>query len=130
MADVARHRFSAAILGLCLALAWSARTPTQDQAASVVANVCASCHKDVHDEWKSGRHSKMIQPAVAGSVIGDFSRTHLTLRGQPFQLRAADGAYYIIESNITGKPREHRVDYTLGSRRIQHYLTTIENGRI
>ncbi|MGH9144264.1 MAG: ammonia-forming cytochrome c nitrite reductase subunit c552, partial [Vicinamibacterales bacterium] len=104
--------------------------PTPRDATAVGASVCATCHQDVHDDWKSGRHSKMIQPANAASVEGDFTRTRLTLRGQPFQLRVADGAYYITESNITGKPREHRVEYTLGSRRIQHYLTTIEKGRI
>ena len=38
--------------------------------------------------------------------------------------------YFITESYLTGKEREHRVEYTLGSRRIQHYLTTIENGWI
>ena len=135
-----RHRFSAAVVALCLAMIWSARIRTQGQSAAaiqtprgatpVAAAVCASCHQDVHAEWKSGRHSKMIQPANAASVEGDFSKARITLRGQPFQLRAADGAYFITESNITGTPREHRVDYTLGSRRIQHYLTTIENGRI
>src|SRR5581483_7982764 len=31
---------------------------------------------------------------------------------------------------LYGEPREHRVDYTLGSRRIQHYLTTLPSGRI
>ena len=132
-------RFSVAVLALCLALAWSARTPTQGRPAGVQtpqgatlvgASVCATCHQDVHDGWKSGRHSKMIQPANAASVEGDFSKTRIALRGQPFQLRAADGAYFITESNITGQPREHRVEYTLGSRRIQHYLTTIERGRI
>jgi hypothetical protein len=72
----------------------------------------------------------MIQPATPASVEGDFSKTRITLHGQPFQLRVANGAYYITESNVTGAPREHRVEYTLGSRRIQHYLTTIEKGRI
>ncbi len=96
----------------------------------VGARVCGSCHQDMHAEWTGGRHSKMIQPATAASVKGDFSKTRLTLRGQPFQLRIADGAYFITESNLTGAPREHRVEYTLGSRRIQHYLTTIERGRI
>jgi predicted CXXCH cytochrome family protein len=136
---MARHRFSVAVLALCVALAWSARTPTQGQpagdqtprgATNVGASVCATCHRDVHDGWKSGRHSKMIQPATAASVEGDFSKTRITLRGQPFELRVADGAYFITESNITGRPREHRVEFTLGSRRIQHYLTTIEKGRI
>jgi predicted CXXCH cytochrome family protein len=134
-----RGGFSAAVLALCLALAWTTHTPTQGQsiaplttveATPVGAAVCASCHQDQHDTWTSGRHSKMLQRADARSVEGDFSKTRITLRGQPFQLRAAGGAFFITESNITGAPREHRVEYTLGSRRIQHYLTTIENGRI
>ena len=136
---MARHGFTVAVLALSLAVAWSARTPTQAQPAAsraqdgatlVGSKVCATCHQDVHDGWKSGRHSKMIQPATAASVEGDFSKTKITLRGKPFQLRVADGQYFITESNITGRPREHRVEYTLGSRRIQHYLTTIEKGRI
>src|ERR1039458_5986229 len=40
------------------------------------------------------------------------------------------GVYYITESYLTGKEQEHRVDYTLGNRRIQHYLTTLPSGRI
>jgi predicted CXXCH cytochrome family protein len=135
-----KHRFSAAVIALCLPLIWTARIRTQTQpsaafqaprdATPLGSSVCASCHQDVHAEWKSGRHSKMIQPANAASVEGDFSQARITLRGQPFQLRVANGVYFITESNITGTPREHRVEYTLGSRRIQHYLTTIENGRI
>jgi tetratricopeptide (TPR) repeat protein len=126
-----KRRFSAAILALGFALILAARTPTQEAPRTVVgAAVCGSCHQDVHAEWKGGRHSKMIQPATAASVRGDFSEARVTLRGQPFELRVDHGAYFITESNITGKPREHRVEYTLGSRRIQHYLTTIENGRI
>jgi predicted CXXCH cytochrome family protein len=125
------NRFSAAILGFGFALICAARTPSQEPARTVVgAAVCGSCHQDVHADWKGARHSKMIQPATTASVLGDFSQTRVTLRGQPFQLRADHGAYFITESNITGQPREHRVEYTLGSRRIQHYLTTIENGRI
>ena len=135
-----KHRFSAAVIALCLPLIWSARIRTQTQpsaafqaspaATPVGSSACASCHQGVHAEWKSGRHSKMIQPAKAASIEGDFSQAKITLRGQPFQLRVANGVYFITESNITGTPREHRVEYTLGSRRIQHYLTTIENGRI
>jgi predicted CXXCH cytochrome family protein len=135
-----RRRFSVGVIALCLALVWSAHTPTTyGQSADdpipripalVGAGVCATCHQDVHETWKAGRHSKMIQSADGSSVLGDFSRDRITLRGQPFQLRVAKGVYYITESNITGAPREHRVEYTLGSRRIQHYLTTIDKGRI
>ena len=103
-------------------------TATSD-AGFVGAAACASCHKEVHDTWKGGRHSKMLQPATAASVKGDFSKASVTLHGERFPLRATDGAYFIT-SSVTGKPQEHRVEYTLGSRRIQHYLTTIDKGMI
>jgi len=96
----------------------------------VGAKACASCHQTMHDTWSRGRHSKMIQPASAASVVGDFSRRSVTLHGRPFQLRADNGQFFVTESYLTGTPREHRVELTLGSRRVQHYLTTIENGWI
>jgi predicted CXXCH cytochrome family protein len=85
---------------------------------------------EVHRAWTSGRHSKMLQPATRGSVIGDFHQSELRLRGQPYRLRTDGSAFYITESKLSGAPLEHRVEFTLGSRRIQHYLTTVDHGRI
>jgi predicted CXXCH cytochrome family protein len=123
-----------------LVLGWTARTGTQDgphppiaaarDATPVGAQACAACHQQIHAAWKSGRHSRMIQSATDASVTGDFAQSKVTLHGRPYRLRAANGEYFITESYLTGKEREHRVEFTLGSRRIQHYLTTIENGRI
>lgn len=72
----------------------------------------------------------MVQPATAASVQGDFNRGVVELRGQPYVLRRRNGAFYVTESYLTGKPLEHRVEYTLGNRRIQLYLTTLADGRI
>jgi predicted CXXCH cytochrome family protein len=118
--------------GLIPVGARDAQPPASPVATSETAGaqVCATCHAEQHDAWTSGRHSKMIQPASAASVLGDFTRQVITLRGQPYALRRANGAYYITESRLTGRPQEHRIDYTLGSRRIQHFLTTIDHGRI
>jgi len=91
---------------------------------------CAPCHAAIHKEWSGARHSKMVQPATAVSVQGDFGRGTVTLRGQKYVLAKRAGAFYVTESYLTGKATEHRVDYTLGNRRIQHYLTTLPDGRI
>jgi hypothetical protein len=72
----------------------------------------------------------MVQPANAGSVQGDFTRGTVTLRGQDYTLSRAGDAFYITESYLTGHTQQHRIDYTLGNRRIQHYLTTLPDGRI
>jgi predicted CXXCH cytochrome family protein len=138
--SMVRDRFLVVTVALLLTLAWSARTRTQPASAGgtggapaasyVGAQACASCHQDVYDNWKSGRHSKMIQPATAASVKGDFTKASVTLRGSRYTLRAANGEYFISESYLAGTEQEHKVQYTLGSRRIQHYLTTIDHGRI
>ena len=113
---------------LLLATAVSARAV--GGAAYVGAAACARCHAEIHGKWSGSRHSKMVQPATTNSVKGDFTRGKLQLRGAPYALREKDGVYYITESTISGKPQEHRVDYTLGNRRIQHYLTTMPTGRV
>ncbi len=72
----------------------------------------------------------MLQPAAPASVEGDFTVGAVRLRGATYRLREQAGVYYITESFLSGKEQEHRIDYTLGSRRIQHYLTTLPDGRI
>ena len=81
---MSRGRFSVITVALLLVLAWSIRSSTQSDRqpnietepgpAFVGAQACASCHKQVHDAWTSGRHSKMLQPATAASVKSDFSK--------------------------------------------------------
>jgi hypothetical protein len=91
---------------------------------------CAKCHAEIHRQWTHSRHSKMVQPATKESVQGDFKLTQVKLRGENYGLREREGVFYITESYLTGKPQEHRVDYTLGNRRIQHYLTTLPDGKV
>jgi predicted CXXCH cytochrome family protein len=91
---------------------------------------CETCHAEVHRIWSQSRHSKMVQPATKAAVQGDFARGRIVLRGEPFTLAQRNGVFYITDSYLNGKPEEHRVDYTLGNRRIQHYLTKLADGRI
>jgi hypothetical protein len=72
----------------------------------------------------------MLQRASAASVVGDFSPRRLELRGRRYSVRAEGEAFFITDSDLDRGARERRVDFTLGSRRIQHYLTTLDDGRI
>lgn len=114
---------------VCL-LAASAWAEAAGGATYVGAAVCAKCHADEHRQWSGSRHSKMVQPATGAAVQGDFSRRQVTLHGETYLLRERNGQFFITESFLTGRPQEHHVDYTLGNRRIQHYLTTLASGRI
>jgi predicted CXXCH cytochrome family protein len=115
------HRFAA----FCLFANAIATAATYTGASS-----CATCHPAAEAKWRAARHSKMVQPATAKSVQGDFTRGTVTLRGQDYSLSRQGDFYYISESYLTGVPQRHRIDYTLGNRRIQHYLTTLPDGRI
>ena len=132
------RRYTGVAILILPILAWAAHAriaaqpPAGDAASArtfVGAQACASCHETIHQTWKSGRHSKMLQTASTASVKGDFSKGSVTLRGTRFPLRAANGEFFITWA-LTGKEQEYRVEYTLGSRRMQHYLTTIDKGKI
>lgn len=105
--------------------------PLSEQASTFVgASECTLCHRRDHKRWDESRHSKMVRPANPDGVIGDFSVRSVKLRGKRYDLSVRDGVYTITESYLTGKKTKRRIDYTLGNRRIQHYLTTLEDGRI
>src|ERR1051326_1105133 len=94
------------------------------------ASACVKCHAETHRQWAQSRHSKMVQPATTAGVKGDFTRGRITLRGADYAVQQRNNAFYITESYLFGKPQEHRVEYTLGNRRIQHYLTTLPDGKV
>src|SRR5207244_3992892 len=89
---------------------------------------CAKCHDT--SQWAQSRHSKMLQPATATGVQGDFARGRVLLRGKWYRLEQHEGNYYITETYLSAKPQRHRIEYTLGNRRMQHYLTTLPDGQI
>ena len=102
----------------------------QQSSAPMPASGCAQCHANEHETWTTARHGKMLQPAGPASVVGDFSQAAVTLRGARYALAHVADRFTIAGPFPTAKDQVHRVDYTLGSRRIQHYLTTLADGRI
>ena len=108
-----------------------AASPQVDASKTVVGQaICKNCHADTHAKWQNSRHSKMVQPATTEGVKGDFSKALITLRGDTYGLRTEGGKFYITEAFFGRDLQEHEIQYTLGNRRIQHYLTTLEDGRI
>jgi predicted CXXCH cytochrome family protein len=116
--------------GLFILTVAAAHAAAASGATYVGEAACVKCHAGIGSQWSQSRHSKMVQPATVASVRGDFNRGVVKLRGEPYTLRRRNGEFYISESYLTGKPVEHRVQYTLGNRRIQLYLTTLADGRI
>src|SRR5215471_481557 len=121
------RRFRLSVLAPLAALCFGSLS---GQATYVGAAACSNCHAAEYQKWSHARHGKMLQPAAPSSVEGDFSIGQVKLRGLTYRLRWEKGAYYITESYLSGKEHEHRVDYTLGSRRIQLSFPQTRSERI
>jgi predicted CXXCH cytochrome family protein len=90
---------------------------------------CTRCHATAARDWSVSLHRRILQPATANSVQGNFTQGKVVLQGATYVLVHRNGSYYIAESS-SGAERERRVDYTLGGWRFQLYLTTAPDGRI
>lgn len=72
----------------------------------------------------------MLQPASPATVLGDFTGAPVTLRGKAFTMERLPDRFVIRGAFPAARIESHAVDFTLGSRRVQHYLTRLPDGRI
>ena len=102
-----------------------------DGATYLGSEACGTCHNDKHFNWRQSLHSKMIQKAGADAILGDFQKNNaLQFEGWNFRMTVEQGQNWIVESNPRGRTQRYRVDYTLGSKRVQHYLSLLPDGRL
>ncbi|PYV14533.1 MAG: hypothetical protein DMG07_11745, partial [Acidobacteria bacterium] len=115
-----------------LSLLWAGLAgPPAGEPAYVGSAACGKCHAGQHRQWTQSLHSRMIQKADQTSVLGDFSRNNTLVHGHTrFEMTAREGAYWVREVGPDGKETRFRVDYTLGSKRTQHYLSRLADGRM
>jgi hypothetical protein len=92
---------------------------------------CLSCHPDHSASWRRTYHRTMTQEAGPESVQGDFS-AHNTLDylGVHAVMRRSAGRYEMTLNSPDGKSQDYPIDRTVGSRRIQQYLTREARGYV
>ena len=66
----------------------------------VGAGACLTCHPDAYGKWDGSRHSKMVRPATAEGVRGNFETGTVELRGETYYFEVDDGQYFITESLV------------------------------
>src|SRR5881409_4262349 len=88
------------------------------------SQACGQCHTGQHRQWSQSLHSRMIQQAKPEVILGDFVKNNtLEHHGWNFRMTMKDGGYWIDETDKEGSRTAYKVDYTLGSKRTQHYLS-------
>ena len=100
------------------------------QPSYVGSAACERCHQEDYDEWKRSLHVRMTKPIAEAEVIGDFSGARLTAHGRGFEFLTTDGKPTMRVSFGGGAPETFTIDYTLGFKRYQGYLSTLDDGRI
>src|ERR1044072_8235380 len=93
------------------------------------SKTCVTCHTDHYASWARTYHSRMTQEARPDSVQGDFERNNtLEYLGIRARMEKLNGALSMTLTFPDGRAETHFIDRTVGSRRIEQYLTK-ENGQ-
>jgi predicted CXXCH cytochrome family protein len=144
---------SAAFLLLLCTLAVSAYTPargTRHQAPSQApsqapgtrheapisgeylgSQSCARCHEVEHTQWTNSLHIKMTKPVADATIVGDFrDGTTFADHDRSYRFGTRNGKPFVTVSFGGGAAETFQVDYTLGAKRYQGYLSTLPEGRI
>jgi predicted CXXCH cytochrome family protein len=72
----------------------------------------------------------MTKPIAEAEVVGDFSGARLTAHGRSIEFGRASGRPFMRVSFGGRTPETFSVDYTLGFKRYQGYLSTLPDGRM
>ncbi len=105
-------------------------TAQVDRSEYIGADACKDCHLDEYTKWKASRHSKMVQPASPSGVKGPFVGGYLDYRERRYRFERDGNRFFMVEEQRGLPSFRHEVIYTLGNRRIQHYLTKQPNGAL
>lgn len=88
------------------------------------SNDCRKCHETNYKTWQATFHRTMTQEAGPDSVLGDFDRNNtITYQGVRAEMIREDGRYWMKVTGADGHTQKLEIVRTVGSRRIQQYLT-------
>lgn len=92
---------------------------------------CETCHPEHYRRWEDSAHSQMVRLPGPESVMGDFTRDNvLRWKGYTYRMSVAEGKYYMKVEPPRGPSTTYTIDFVLGSRRIQGYMSTLPDGRL
>ena len=85
---------------------------------------CRKCHESNYTTWHSTFHRTMTREADIQTVLGDFEHDNtLTYQGIRAEMVREGGRYWMKLTGADGKKQQLEIVRTVGSRRMQQYLT-------
>src|SRR4029077_5971285 len=87
---------------------------------------CSPCHATQSEQWNNSLHIKMTKPVADALIVGDFSDgTKFADHDRSYTFGRKNGKPFITVAFGTRPPETFTVDYTLGAKRYQGYLSTL-----
>jgi len=92
---------------------------------------CERCHVKEHAQWKDSLHVKMTKPIADATIAGDFREgTTFAAHDRAYTFGRKDGKPFVIVKFGQAAPETFSVDFTLGAKRYQGYLSMLPEGRM
>lgn len=90
----------------------------------VNSKTCRDCHADHYASWAQTYHRRMTQEARPASVQGDFERNNVyEYLGVKARMEKRGDTFSMTFTHPDGRIETHAIDRTVGSHRIEQYLT-------
>jgi predicted CXXCH cytochrome family protein len=90
----------------------------------IASKNCVACHADHYASWKRTYHSRMTQEARAESVQGDFDHDNtFDYLGVRARMERHEGRFSMTMAFPDGRTQTYPIERTIGSRRIEQYVT-------
>ncbi|MFL1485615.1 tetratricopeptide repeat protein [Marinobacter sp. LN3S78] len=101
-----------------------------DDRGYVRSSTCAGCHENEHDLWRNSHHDLAMQPAIPGTVLGDFGDTTFDYFGTTSTFYRDGDTYYVRTDGPDGELADYPIAYTFGVEPLQQYLIEMPGGRL
>lgn len=95
--------------------------------AYVQSETCRRCHESKYASWRRTFHRTMTQDATPESVAADFNDRTFVFEGVASRMTRAGDAFFMETIGPDGRRRRFEIVRTVGSRRIQQYVTKIDD---
>jgi predicted CXXCH cytochrome family protein len=105
--------------------------PAATPALYLGSEQCQRCHQPAYDKWKQSLHIHMTKPIAAATVVGDFTNgARFSDHGRSYEFGRKDGTPFVRIASGDRPPETFPVEYTLGFKRYQGYMSTLPDGRM
>jgi predicted CXXCH cytochrome family protein len=92
---------------------------------------CKRCHEVAHGQWERSLHIQMTRPVATATILGNFADgTRLSESGRSYEFGRRNGVPFMRVAFGDRPPESFTIDYTLGAKRYQGYLSKLPDGRI